>query len=386
MTTTPVTGAAPTSYICRFCRLPSEASGLSCPNCGAPVDVRAAVSDSGWVEQPAVRDMARIQFGQSYCQIEGTLVPTADFALAGNDGVIFSHHTLLWVQPGTHLEAWSQGSFFNRTLCRDAAGAHAGERARPCGSVGGPPGRGRRVADPGRAGFPRAGARLPGRERQRRLHVAERACLAADQERRRHRVRVPGRFLTSTSSLPARSRPGLLLLHCPGNLFVRDLAPGQAILVQPGSWVYSDTSVSFGLHAEYPASRRHGVGQLRLPDGLDAPRGPGQGGGALHIRETGTLLGRGPQQRHEPAALVGAGSPRPTDRPAVQGWVGLRQRVSRSGRGISAAAPRNGRRPQWLLVGPRGSKCGRRSCPARCAWRSGTPLRPGTSARLSRWR
>ena len=39
----------------------------------------------------------------------------ADFALAPDDGVVFSHHTLLWARPGTHLEPWSKGSFFNRT-------------------------------------------------------------------------------------------------------------------------------------------------------------------------------------------------------------------------------------------------------------------------------
>ena len=89
---------APT-YTCRFCRLPSDASGTACPHCGAPVDVRAVVSQSGWQEQPAIKDMARIQFGQSTCQIEGTYVPTADFKLTGDDSIYFSHHTLLWAEP-----------------------------------------------------------------------------------------------------------------------------------------------------------------------------------------------------------------------------------------------------------------------------------------------
>ena len=83
--------------------------------------------------------------------------------------------------------------------------------------------------------------------------MAKLARLAPGEERRRHRVRVPHRPVPR----PVRRRagpPGLLLLHAPGNLFVRDLAPGQSILVQPGAWVYSDPSVSFGLHAEYPSS------------------------------------------------------------------------------------------------------------------------------------
>ena len=233
MTTTPVTGAAPTSYICRFCRLPSEASGLACPNCGAPVDVRAAVSDSGWVEQPAVRDMARIQFGQSYCQIEGTLVPTADFALAGNDGVIFSHHTLLWAQPGAHLEAWAQGSFFNRTyagmplvLMRASGPGHVALSEDHPGEV---------VVLPIPVG--------------RGFFVREHAFLAASDNVDYTWQNAPVWLQTRSGDdteyeypvgsfidlFAARSeRPGLLLLHCRGNLFVRDLTPGQAILGPTG--------------------------------------------------------------------------------------------------------------------------------------------------------
>ena len=254
MTTTPTTTAAPSApYVCRFCRLPSDASSPSCPNCGAPVDVRTAVSDSGWVEQPAVRDMARIQFGQSFCQIEGTLVPTADFTLAAGDGVVFSHHTLLWAQPTTHLEPWAQGSFFNRkyagmpmVLMRASGPGHIAISEDGPGEVVVlpiPPGRG--------------------------LFVREHAFLAAGDNIDYSWQNTPVWFQTRSGDdteyeypigpyidlFAERSgRPGLLLLHCPGNLFVRDLAPGQAILVQPGSWVYSDTSVTFGLHAEYPAS------------------------------------------------------------------------------------------------------------------------------------
>ena len=38
-------------------------------------------ADSGWVEQPPIRDMARIQFGQSYLPDRGHHVPVADFNL-----------------------------------------------------------------------------------------------------------------------------------------------------------------------------------------------------------------------------------------------------------------------------------------------------------------
>ena len=44
------------TYTCRYCRQASEGASTTCPHCGAPVDVRARVSDSGWEEQPAIPD------------------------------------------------------------------------------------------------------------------------------------------------------------------------------------------------------------------------------------------------------------------------------------------------------------------------------------------
>jgi uncharacterized protein (AIM24 family) len=205
------------------------------------------------VEQPAIKDMAKIQFGQSFCQVEGTLVPSADFALAAGEGVVFSHHTLLWTAPGTHLEPWAKGSFFNRmyagmpvVLMRASGPGHVALSEDHPGEV---------VALPIPAG--------------RAFLVREHAFLAASdsvdytwqnspvwlqvQKGNESEFEYPvGPYLDVF--VAGGGSPGLLLLHCPGNLFVRDLQRGQAILVQPGSWVYADTSVTFGLHAEYPAS------------------------------------------------------------------------------------------------------------------------------------
>ena len=43
-----------------------------------------------------------------------------------------------------------------------------------------------------------------------------------------------------------------MLLHSPGNTFIRDLAPGESILVQPSALLYRDLSVQWQLHLEYP--------------------------------------------------------------------------------------------------------------------------------------
>ena len=87
-------GAA--TYTCPYCRMVNNDDGAAtCPRCGAPVDIRLRVSNSGWCKQPPIRDMARLQFGASHCQSEGTYVPVADFNLAPAEslGMATIHHT-----------------------------------------------------------------------------------------------------------------------------------------------------------------------------------------------------------------------------------------------------------------------------------------------------
>ena len=52
----------------------------------------------------------------------------------------------------------------------------------------------------------------------------------------------------------APQAPGLLILHAAGNVFVRDLAPGQTILVKPTALIFKDPSVEMQLHFEHPSS------------------------------------------------------------------------------------------------------------------------------------
>ena len=92
------------TYTCPYCRIPSDGRGGTCPHCGAPVDVRERVSDSGWAEQPPIRDMARIHFSRSTCQIIGKYVPVAEMDLHDDDWVYFSHHVLLHTDPRVRLD------------------------------------------------------------------------------------------------------------------------------------------------------------------------------------------------------------------------------------------------------------------------------------------
>jgi len=246
-----VTTTAPTgTYVCRYCRLPSDASAVSCPSCGAPVNVRDRVSDSGWEEQPPIKDLARIQLGQSTCQIEGKYVPVSDFALAADDWVYFSHHVLLWTEPSVTLGAMPMKGAWNRMY----------------------------------AGMPLVmmQATGPGHVALSADHAGETVAIPLSHGQqidvREHRFLVAtgnvtydwyqsGVWITTSSGddsethyplgmyidrFRADGGPGLLLLHAPGNTFVRDLAYGQTICIQPSSLLYKDPTVGMQLHLEYP--------------------------------------------------------------------------------------------------------------------------------------
>jgi hypothetical protein len=102
------------AYTCPYCRVPSDGTSPTCPHCGAGIDVRRLISSSGWVQQPPVRDMARIRFSRSTCQISGTYVPVAEMGLHADDSVYFSHHVLLHTAPSVHLEAMKMAGGWSR--------------------------------------------------------------------------------------------------------------------------------------------------------------------------------------------------------------------------------------------------------------------------------
>jgi uncharacterized protein (AIM24 family) len=107
-------------------------------------------------------------------------------------------------------------------------------------------------------------------ERQGGVIVAEHRFLAATsninfqwkqtglayqtQKREDWEVHFPlGRYLDVFHS---DGTPGLLLLHAPGNTFVRELKSGETICVRPRALVYADVSVETELHFEFPRGAR----------------------------------------------------------------------------------------------------------------------------------
>jgi uncharacterized protein (AIM24 family) len=238
-------------YTCVYCGTQSDGSGRSCPGCGAPIDVKLKVNDSGWVQLPPITDMARVQIGNSTVQIEGTLVPSADFSLAPGDGVYFGHHELLWKDPQTQLTMASLRGGRKRMM--------AGLDIHMLTATG-----------PGHVSISRdhPGEMLaipvhPARSVDVREHIFMAATTSVNydwfdsnvwfqtREGSETETHYPlGRYLDRFS---APQIPGLLLIHTHGNAFVRQLGPGESILIKPTALVYKDTGVRAQLHLEHPA-------------------------------------------------------------------------------------------------------------------------------------
>jgi uncharacterized protein (AIM24 family) len=249
VTTPPQAG----TYTCPYCRTPSDASGPSCPHCGAPFDIRERVSDSGWVQQPPIRDMARIHFGRSTCQISGKYVPVADMGLHDDDWVYFSHHVLLHTAPTVRLQVMKMAKGWNRMLS-------------------GMPLIMMTAQGPGHIAFshdsPGETLAIPLMANQS-VDVVEHRFLVATgnvayqwetagvwySTRNGDETEVHHPLGRTMDRFTAQGGPGLLLLHAPGNVLVRDLRPGESILVQPSGLIYKDPTVRTSLHFEYPGGR-----------------------------------------------------------------------------------------------------------------------------------
>jgi uncharacterized protein (AIM24 family) len=220
---------------CQWCKAQNDSQRTSCATCGAPLDKRNLVSDSGWSEAPRLRDMTEFQFSNSTCQVEGEIVPVAELALAPGDAVFFEHHVMLWKEPMVPMSAMNTGGGMKRTL-------------------GGMPHILSIAQGPGRIAFSRdaAGELVvlplhPGME----LDVREHAFLIGTHSLNYSFVRIKGltsllhggsgmymdRFIT-------QNYPGLLLLHGYGNVFQKTLQPGEKILIEPGGFLYKDSSVA----------------------------------------------------------------------------------------------------------------------------------------------
>ena len=235
---------------CPWCAAEIDATQLSCPRCGATLRTAAISTESGWGKLPGRKDMAKLQFGDSFCQIEGQYVPVADVNLAGADSIYFTHHVLLWKDPQVNITTMPLAGGWKRVFAgmplimtqAHGPGHIAFSRDAP----------GEMIALPIQ----------PGESVDVREHLFMIATgnvaydwfatniwyttgSGDDQE-----THYPVGMLMDRFTAP--QSPGLLLLHAAGNVFVRELAPGQSILVKPTALIFKDPAVQMQLHFEHP--------------------------------------------------------------------------------------------------------------------------------------
>jgi uncharacterized protein (AIM24 family) len=216
------------------------------------------VAESGWAQLPARKDMAKLQFGNSFCQVEGLYVPVADMNLAPEDGIYFTHHVLLWKDPQVSVTTMPLAGGWNRIFA-------------------GMPLVMTQARGPGHIAFSRD---LPGElialplQPGQAVDVREHLFLVATERVQYEWFQTGIWFRTSSGDetethypvgafmdrFTSPTAPGLLLLHAGGNVFVRHLAPGQTILIKATALIFKDPTVQMALHFERPATGFSGWG------------------------------------------------------------------------------------------------------------------------------
>jgi uncharacterized protein (AIM24 family) len=184
--------------------------------------------------------------------IDGELVPVVDVMLGNQLPIYFEHHILLWKHPGVQIGF--------RSLRGAARRLFSGMQVFITEAQG-----------PGNISFSRdsvgqiVALRLqPGQM----VEVREHQFLVATGNVDYNFTFVQGasNILFSRTGLfidqfTAQGSEGMLLLHGYGNVFEKVLAPGEALDVEPGAWLWKDPSVQMQV-TTIAGSQRSGGGIL----------------------------------------------------------------------------------------------------------------------------
>src|SRR5579883_793553 len=182
--------------------------------------------------------------------IDGELVPVVDIMLGNQLSVYFEHHILLWKHPGVQIGF--------KSLKGAARRFFAGLQIFITEAQG-----------PGNISFSRdsvgqiVALRLqPGQM----VEVREHQFLVATSNVDYNFTFVQGaaNILFSRTGLfidqfTARGGEGMVLLHGYGNVFEKVLAPGEALDVEPGAWLWKDPSVQMTVTTVAGSQRGGGI-------------------------------------------------------------------------------------------------------------------------------
>ena len=185
--------------------------------------------------------------------LSGELVPVLTVELAPGQSIFFEHHILLWKEPAVQISVRPLAGMLKRMI--------AGMQILITEARG-----------PGQIAVSRDGVGQifpivlgPGQE----LHVREHQFLAGTSTIDYTWERVSGiaNMLFGGTGFfidrfHATSGEGIVWLHGHGNVFEKDLAPGEQIDVEPGGWLYKDPSVQLetnltGLSTGFLAGKQH---------------------------------------------------------------------------------------------------------------------------------
>jgi uncharacterized protein (AIM24 family) len=278
---------------CRWCHAQSPTSSRTCDRCGAPLDVRDTVTDSGWREAPRLRDLAEVHWAASTCQLDAGVVPVVEVMLDSADSVFFEHHAMLWKDETVPMSVMSTPGGAKRLLSGLPFVLSV-------------------ARGPGRVALSRD---APGElivlpvDPPREIDVREHALLLATGTLTYSFEKLPGvrAMLAAGSGMyldryVAEPAAGLLVLHGYGNVFDRALGAGESILVDPGAFLYKDSSVTMDtVSINFKADFEGAVGQPAAGDGPSqgaeptaAPQAePGQEAQQAQEPQQGGRFGRG---------------------------------------------------------------------------------------------
>lgn len=240
---------APGVKFCGSCGAPLQ-GGQTPPPPGAPAAPRAA--SGGYVPPNQYEEYTNSMFGAAVpkaeqhnpkgplhiadmtISIDGELVPVVDIMLGNQLSIYFEHHILLWKHPGVQLGF--------KSLRGAARRLFAGLQVFITEAQG-----------PGNIAFSRdsvgqiVALRL---QYGQTVEVREHQFLVATGNVDYNYTFVQGatNILFSRTGMfidqfTAVNGEGLVLLHGYGNVFEKTLAPGEALDVEPGAWLWKDPSV-----------------------------------------------------------------------------------------------------------------------------------------------
>ena len=266
---------------CRWCHAQSPSSARTCDRCGAPLDVRDAVSDAGWRQTPRLRDLTQFHWSASSCQLDAGVVPVVEMTLAPADSVFFEHHTMLWKDETVPMSVMNTPGGAKRLLSGMPFVLSV-------------------ARGPGRVAFSRD---APGElvvlpiDAPAEIDVREHALVLATTTLSYSFEKLPGlraMLLASTGMYldryVAQAGPGLLVLHGYGNVFERTLREGEAIQVDPGAYLYKDSTVKMEV---VTVNLKSGAGTPPPPASHAGEEAPATATPEQEAQQQGGRFGRG---------------------------------------------------------------------------------------------